>query len=971
MRRIFILILLILAQQVSFGQTKKDESKLAKEAQSYFNAAQFLEAFPMYSQLVSLSPTNSDYSYHFGVCALYCDEDKSNAIKYLKQAEKAGYTNVELFYYLGKAYHFSYQFSEAAKYYELYLDNANQKELEKYDALRTIQMCIYGTKLLKNPKELIVKKKVDADRQGFYRLMNLEAVGGKIINTPPYLLNSKDKKSAQPHLIHINSNPRTIYYASYSDSSSLDIWQAELQANGEYGSAKKVPGLVNTIYNEDYPFIHPNGKVLYFSSTGHNTMGGYDIFKSELDTLTKRWKKPVNLGFAYNSPADDIFFICDAANQSAIFASGRTSNHTQYSLYHTSFDGKNIDIIYAKGNFYSDLNPENASALIVVKDLETGEIIDEISTDNKTGKFDIYFPKPGKYSYTITVPDQNEKFTKEFDVQPDKSGSVYFPQQVHLAKDASNNNSLLIKNGSDAKLDNSMEDAFAGLIRSKAKMTITKSESDPSALEKSMTNAPALAGFSKGKSPQDILQDMKNEINELSKQSSIIEEQKKKSYQLANQNLVESNSNYAIADSLVNIINEKIEAAKAQKNPYILSDSDKELLEKSISYRNLADQKRIAALAALQLGKQLENYQNSIPLTIKELKERSSKLQAYIKENNVDGTIDVLKEERTRLLQEQSRPKKPNNALPSAAKSTAEEHETNLKKYEKLIQDLNVLEAKRIEDEQNNSQSLGHSRSAFKDKRSEIMQFDKTVKGTYDKAASAKYASEIYTKISENEDLGLKVNYQKELSKSEITNLTTLIEELNKRSSEPNKFTPVYEQGPISPFRNYNLDENNPSSVVEISSSNKGKSNDVTSNKGEVNNTERKNEIISNDSQSKNPKVNSYSPKEGDSQDVALALKASRVMKEIKDSAQFKEFDSHFAYEERAFFEILKKYPVFSGNFKERSRYDSIQNALSEIESAYKSEADPKKKSVLQAKMGTLERQRSALEIKNKDVFSF
>ena len=54
---------------LSFGQTKKDETKLAKEALSFYNAQQYADAYPLYSQLIALSPSNVDYTFHFGVCA--------------------------------------------------------------------------------------------------------------------------------------------------------------------------------------------------------------------------------------------------------------------------------------------------------------------------------------------------------------------------------------------------------------------------------------------------------------------------------------------------------------------------------------------------------------------------------------------------------------------------------------------------------------------------------------------------------------------------------------------------------------------------------------------------------------------------------------------------------------------------------------------------------------------------------------
>jgi hypothetical protein len=66
---------------------------------------------------------------------------------------------------------------------------------------------------------------------------------------------------------------------------------------------------VNTAFDEEFPALSPDGKTLYFSSKGHNTMGGYDIFKSEWSEQTQAWGEPVNLGSPINSPYDDIYYV--------------------------------------------------------------------------------------------------------------------------------------------------------------------------------------------------------------------------------------------------------------------------------------------------------------------------------------------------------------------------------------------------------------------------------------------------------------------------------------------------------------------------------------------------------------------------------------------------------------------------------------------------------------------------------------
>lgn len=71
------------------------------------------------------------------------------------------------------------------------------------------------------------------------------------------------------------------------------------------GSGKNIGTEINTKYREEGVFMHPDGVTLYFSSQGHGSMGGFDIFKSSY--VDGKWSAPVNLGYPINGPDDDVF----------------------------------------------------------------------------------------------------------------------------------------------------------------------------------------------------------------------------------------------------------------------------------------------------------------------------------------------------------------------------------------------------------------------------------------------------------------------------------------------------------------------------------------------------------------------------------------------------------------------------------------------------------------------------------------
>lgn len=124
-------------------------------------------------------------------------------------------------------------------------------------------------------------------------------------------------------ILKLNNNINTKYYESHASISKdgnmlffvsnrdggeggSDIYQSELQSDETWGPAKNIGSSINTPFNEDTPFLTNNDSVLFFSSEGHYTMGGYDIFKAKKKNDT--WQKPENLGYPINTTDDDLFF---------------------------------------------------------------------------------------------------------------------------------------------------------------------------------------------------------------------------------------------------------------------------------------------------------------------------------------------------------------------------------------------------------------------------------------------------------------------------------------------------------------------------------------------------------------------------------------------------------------------------------------------------------------------------------------
>ena len=130
----------------------------------------------------------------------------------------------------------------------------------------------------------------------------------------------------------ISADSKRLYFSSNRDGGqgNLDIYVSEKDEYGDWGPAVNLGAAINTPFNEDTPFITQNDSVLYFSSEGHSSMGGFDNFKSQ--KIGSAWKTPTNLGYPINTTDDDKFF--------------QPLNNGRNAYYSMTTDYKKKDIFY-------------------------------------------------------------------------------------------------------------------------------------------------------------------------------------------------------------------------------------------------------------------------------------------------------------------------------------------------------------------------------------------------------------------------------------------------------------------------------------------------------------------------------------------------------------------------------------------------------------------------------------------------
>lgn len=255
----------------------------------------------------------------------------------------------------------------------------------------------------------------------------------------PKQLEGINSKHLEPS-VSISADEQVIFFSSNRPGGygGLDIYMARLLPNSKWADPIHLGPEVNTPFDDDSPFIHPDGKTLYFSSVGHNSMGGYDIFKAVYDEESNTWEQAKNLGYPINTAKDDIFFVWSADAKRGYFASQREDSRGLQDLYMLTRPKEKVSLIVLKGKVYSNPGKTPVSATITVTDNETGDIVGIYNSNSYTGKYTIIIP-PGKNygisvrargylpkSENIDLPDLGEYYEKENDIilDPLVAGSV-------------------------------------------------------------------------------------------------------------------------------------------------------------------------------------------------------------------------------------------------------------------------------------------------------------------------------------------------------------------------------------------------------------------------------------------------------------------------------------------------------------------------------------------------------------------
>lgn len=200
-----------------------------------------------------------------------------------------------------------------------------------------------------------------------------------------------------------------------------DLYMVRKLPNGKWSLAQNLGAVINTPWGEDFPYMAPDGKTLYFSSEGHNSMGGYDLFYTIWDQENNTFSTPKNIGFPINNTDNNMSICYTEANRVAYISTVREGGMGDLDIWRVVFNEVQANYFTLVTGQIIVPNPSvtYADMIISVTKTETNEEYGSYKPNPNTGKYVLALP-PGKYVMTIDAPGCAQKIETliVFDIGP-------------------------------------------------------------------------------------------------------------------------------------------------------------------------------------------------------------------------------------------------------------------------------------------------------------------------------------------------------------------------------------------------------------------------------------------------------------------------------------------------------------------------------------------------------------------------
>ena len=303
----FKLILFFLILTVSLSARKTDAGE------AFFNNKQYAKARTAYEQLLKQKPNDALYNFRYARCC-YELKDAESAITHF---EMSGNKFPMRDLYLGELYFNTYRFDEAIMSYQTYMATLKPDDIKLAEYGNKIKQAENAARLLTKVDDIAIMDSVVVNKAEFLKFYKYSKDLGSL-KQEPLKLNSR---RTVDKITYTTQRQDRIYFSD-SIKGRMDIFTS-YKLLDTWSKPISISDVINSSSNENYPFVLLDGVTVYFASDNENSIGGYDIFVTRFTPSSNSYLIPENIGFPFNSPANDYMMVIDEQHKQGWFASDR------------------------------------------------------------------------------------------------------------------------------------------------------------------------------------------------------------------------------------------------------------------------------------------------------------------------------------------------------------------------------------------------------------------------------------------------------------------------------------------------------------------------------------------------------------------------------------------------------------------------------------------------------------------------
>jgi tetratricopeptide (TPR) repeat protein len=253
----------------------------------------------------------------------------------------------------------------------------------------------------------------------------------------PQLLSKNINSEFQEASACLSPDEKTLYFSSNRPGGfgGKDIYRVVKLPKGDWSLPINLGPSINTAFDEDAPFMHIDGKTLFFSSTGHTTIGGFDVFKSVLQN-EETWGVAQNIGYPINTVHDDIYFVLNATGTTGYYSTQKERGFGKQDIYKINLNEYDQGSSIFRGNIKDKGNNNPLRATITILDEEFGDLQGVYLSNSSNGNF-ILALEPGR-KYQLLVEAEGYKTDVSFISFNEENGYEELKKEIFLQSEKDN-----------------------------------------------------------------------------------------------------------------------------------------------------------------------------------------------------------------------------------------------------------------------------------------------------------------------------------------------------------------------------------------------------------------------------------------------------------------------------------------------------------------------------------------------------